>query len=165
MGKALIDQDSADRLPVPLEDHEVAAVPVPRCSRCAIISNAPLLSNSSSRSADRRSQRFFAGALRRQQFRGVYPGNADLPITKLERVAVDDTGGAATRAAGVKLVDTRSGAAASSPTGAISDGSSRAPASSRAGINQSARRTSVRLGLNEGGRRFGLNRVLAMDGD
>ena len=47
-----------------------------------------------SRSAERRARAASAGHLRRSQFGRVNPGNADLAVAKLERVAIDHAGGA-----------------------------------------------------------------------
>ena len=81
MGKALIDQDSADRLSCL---RTMRSRPCRSRAAAGVRSFQTLLIEQFEQPIGRPSrQRFFAGALRRQQFRGVYPGNADLPLPSL----------------------------------------------------------------------------------
>ena len=76
MGKALIDQDSADRLPVPLEDHEVAAVPVPALQPVCDHFKRSLIEQFEQPIGRPSRQRFFAGAF------GASSSGASIPVMR-----------------------------------------------------------------------------------
>ena len=92
MGEALIDQLPADRFPVAPDHHQVAAVAVLSLQAVGDHVEGPLIEQDEQPVGCAPGQGGFGRTPRRRQLGRIDPGDPDLAVAQLERVAIDHAG-------------------------------------------------------------------------